>query len=261
MQYETVYRIVQQIKEQRPLMLNITNQVTMGFVANGLLSLGASPIMTQGLAEIRDLIHLSDGIIINIGTLTDEFLALCEQACLVANELGKPIIFDPVGAGASQYRTQACLHLLKQYQFATIRGNASEISALCRSTYTTKGVDASITTAEALDTATCFSTEYKVVLVISGQTDAVIQGTQINLFARGSELMPAITGSGCLLTAIIGAFQACSSDAYLAACAAVVFYGICGERAAYLAEGPGSFKVHFLDTLAKLPQRGDYDHE
>ncbi|STX51076.1 hydroxyethylthiazole kinase [Legionella busanensis] len=260
MQYEAVHMMVKRIKERRPLILNITNQVTMEFVANGLLSLGASPIMTLAMAEMAALIHLADVVIINIGTLNDEFVALCDKACFVANELGKPIILDPVGAGASLYRTETCLHLLKHYQFSIIRGNASEIGALCNFNQITKGVDTSITTAEIIEAAKYLSVDKQTVIVISGQTDAVMQGDQVTLLHRGSDIMPLITGSGCLLTAVIGAFQAAHDNPYLAACAAVMFYGVCGELAAPVAEGPGSFKVNFLDALAKFPKRGDY-HE
>ncbi|WP_131782902.1 hydroxyethylthiazole kinase [Legionella gresilensis] len=261
MQYETVYMMVKRIKERKPLILNITNQVTIEFVANGLLSLGASPIMTMATVEIDALVHLADAVVINIGTLNDEFITLCDRACLVANELGKPIILDPVGAGASLYRTETCLHLLKHYHFSVIRGNASEVGALCNFNHTTKGVDTSITTAEVIKAAKYLSVDKQTVIVISGQTDAVMQDDQVTLLHRGSEVMPLITGSGCLLTAVIGAFQAAHDHPYIAACAAVMFYGICGELAARVAEGPGSFKVHFLDALAKFPGRGDYDEE
>jgi hydroxyethylthiazole kinase len=257
--YQPITNLVQQIKEQRPLILNLTNLVTMDFIANGLLSLGASPIMTNSNAEIDDLVQISNAVVINLGTLNEEFIFLSNKACIAATSLGKPLILDPVGAGASRYRTATCLDLLEQHQFSIIRGNASEIMALCGSQYTTKGVDANSSPEAAIEPAKQFSLENNIVIAISGQTDVIITGDQIAYCDRGSSLMPLITGSGCLLTAVISAFQSVHTNLFEATAAAITFYGVCGEIAAAKASGPGTFKIHFLDALSQLPQRGNYD--
>jgi len=251
--------LLQRIKTERPLILNITNAVTMDFIANGLLSLGASPIMTQSLAEIEDLVTIASGVVINIGTLNDEFIALCEQTCRVANALGKPIVLDPVGAGASRLRTLTCLDLLEKYTFATIRGNASEIMALGSSHNNNKGVDSSLDTETVISAAQTLSSEHQCVVVMSGETDVVIDGEHMRLLKRGSPLMPMVTGCGCLLTAVVSAFQSRHANRFDAACAAVTFYGICGELAAQQAQGPGSFKALFIDALARLLNGEDTD--
>jgi hydroxyethylthiazole kinase len=253
--------MIRKIKEKRPLILNITNHVTMELVANGLLSLGASPIMTTALPEIRDLVKIANAVVINIGTLNDEFIQLCEAACETANELGVPLTLDPVGAGASQYRTKTCLNFLDRYQFSLIRGNASEVMALCSSLHNTKGVDSNMAPLEVIVPAKSFSLHHDVILAISGKTDAIIAGEQVELLERGCALMPHVTGSGCLLTSVISAFQAVHRDYYAAACAAVTFYGVCGELAAAKASGPGSFKSYFLDALSKFPEHYDYETE
>jgi hydroxyethylthiazole kinase len=258
--YDALYQMVAAIKQNRPLILNITNQVTMDFIANGLLSLGASPIMSQSFREVDDLLKLVQGVTVNIGTLDDAFVTLCEQVCQRAWQCGKPVVLDPVGAGASQYRTQTCLQLLKQYPFAAIRGNASEILALWdASHHHTKGVDTQCTAFEAIEAAQALSEQYQTIVIISGPTDVVIANKQSMHFARGSSMMAQVTGSGCLLTAVVSAFQAVSTDAYQAACAAVLFFSVCGELAARQAKGPGSFKSHFLDVLSDLPKREDYE--
>lgn len=257
--YQHVKEILTQIRSKQPLILNVTNLVTMDFIANGLLSLGASPIMVQSVHEIKDLLQVSSALVINIGTLTDEFITLCEQACSEANRLGVPIIFDPVGAGASQYRINTCLRLLDQFNFSIIRGNASEIMALSGSHKNSKGVDSTRSTQSAIESAQKLSSLHNAVIAISGKTDAVINEHQVNLFDRGSPLMPKITGSGCLLSTVIAAFNAIHQDRFEAASAAVVFYSVCGELAARHANAPGSFKPNFIDALSFLPVSTDYE--
>src|SRR5438876_768146 len=139
--FEKIKNIVVKIKEKKPLILNITNDVTMDFIANGLLSLGASPVMSKAQQEIDDLLELANSVVINLGTLDEKFIALCEYVCGVANQLKKPIVLDPVGAGASHYRTNTGLNLIRNYGIAIIRGNASEIMSLSGVSMKTKGVD------------------------------------------------------------------------------------------------------------------------
>ncbi|KTC64717.1 hydroxyethylthiazole kinase (plasmid) [Legionella adelaidensis] len=250
--------LLSQIKNNKPLVLNITNHVTMDFVANGLIALGASPIMSLAAQEINELMQIANAAVINIGTLNDAFIPLCEKACEAANQLGKPLVLDPVGAGASYYRTKTCLDLLERFAFSVIRGNASEIMALAGVGGNTKGVDSSFATQQAVQSAKLLATRYNSVVIISGQIDTVVSVSTMKQFEFGSSLMPMLTGSGCLLSAVVGAFAAVHADWYAAASSAVVFYGICGERAAKQAEGPGSFKPHFLDALALIPGRDCY---
>jgi hydroxyethylthiazole kinase len=257
--YDSIQDLLVKIKQQRPLILNITNLVTMDFIANGLLSLGASPIMTQSVSELHDLINIANGVVINIGTLNEEFMALAEQACQIAHQTGIPITFDPVGAGASEYRTRACLNLIRQFKCAIIRGNASEIMALYGSHQSTKGVDASIASTEALDAATYLSEHYETTVVVSGPVDIIVAQDRIQFFERGSPRMPEITGSGCLLTSVLSAFHAVADDAFSAVCSGALFYSVCGEIAAQKSYGPGTFKVHFLDALSALPQAVNYE--
>ena len=256
--YNNIDTIIKRIKHDNPLILNITNYVTMEFVANGLLSLGASPIMTCAAQEAGDLVAISNAVIINIGTLNDEFIALCEQVCQHAAKLSKPIILDPVGVGASHYRTQACLNLMKKFKIDIIRGNASEIMALSGAKHSTKGVDANISTADVIENAKCLATQHDLVIVMSGKMDAAVSPDKTYLSYRGSATMPMVTGSGCLLTSIIGAFDSVCHDRFEAACAAVVFYGVCGELAATKTATPGTFKMCFLDALSSLPEKNQY---
>lgn len=251
--YELINTRLNHIKTHRPLIINITNWVTMEFVANGLLSLGASPIMTFAPQEVPDLMRYAQGVVINIGTLNDEFINLCHTVCALANQLNIPVTLDPVGAGASDYRTTRALELLDRYQFAIIRGNASEIAALSGAGGSTKGVDSSMTSNDAVENAALISSRYQTVIVISGAADIVVSQHKRECFDGGSPLMPMITGSGCLLSAVVSAFASVDAHYHEAAAAAVVFYGRCGELAAEIAQGPGTFKPCFLNALSTIP--------
>lgn len=257
--YQHINDLVMNIKSHQPLIIQVTNYVTMDFIANGLLSLGACPMMMESTQEITDLLRISSAVVINIGTLTDAFVERCEHVCREANRLGIPIILDPVGAGASHYRTNTCLDLLNQFNFSIIRGNASEIMALSGTQQHTKGVDSGVATHCALESGQILSSHHRAVIVISGKTDAIIDDNQVCLWDRGSALMPRITGSGCLLSAVIAAFNAVEHDRFKAASAAVLFYSVCGELAARNTNAPGTFKPYFLDTLSFLPERHDYE--
>lgn len=257
--YQNMIDSINEIKETRPVILNLTNHVTMDFIANGLLSLGASPIMSQSIEEVEELIHIAQGVVINIGTLNDEFSQLCAKACLIANQTGKPIVFDPVGSGASQYRTNTSLYLTKRFRFATIRGNASEIMSLWNQHRNTQGVDSNLTSLEVLEAAKLLAAKNKTVITVSGEKDRVISADKQGAFARGHAMMSSITGSGCLLSSVISAFNAVCTDYYTASCLAVVYFGFCGEQAAKLSNGPGSFKSHFIDAMATIPGKKDYE--
>lgn len=246
---EITNKILQKIKKEKPLILNYTNEVTVDFVANGLLSIGASPVMSQAEEEIEDLVKIAQSVVVNLGTLNKEFVKLCEHVCEIANTLKKPIILDPVGAGASSYRTEICRHLITNFSIACIRGNASELMALTNLSTTTKGVDSTLETTEILDYVSTLSHQSNAIIVMSGKIDVIIDGDCIMKSERGSPMMPLITGTGCLLSAVIAAFLSAHPNRFEAACAASVFYGICGEIAEKNSTGPGTFKIHFLDAL------------
>ena len=257
--FKQIKNIVAKIKEERPLILNVTNDVTMDFIANGLLSLGASPVMSKAQEEIDDLLQLANSVVINLGTLDEKFIALCEYVCGIANQLKKPIVLDPVGAGASRYRTHTNLNLINNYHVAIIRGNASEIMSLSGAAIKTKGVDSTAQSDLAIDSAKQLSIYYDVAVVVSGEKDIVVDGHDVRQFTYGSPLMPQVVGTGCLFSAVVGAFHAVEKNRFDASISATVFYGICGENAAKRAQGPASFKIKFLDELNLMPKEIAYE--
>lgn len=249
----SIDKTIKKIKDTKPLVLNMTNDVTMDFIANGLLSIGASPVMSQAIQECEDLVKLANVIVINLGTLNEAFVHLCKETCRIANQLNKPIILDPVGAGASRYRTESALALLDQYQVNIIRGNASEIISLVNSLQQTKGVDSIVESYDAVESAKMLSKRYHTAVVVSGKTDFIIDQDMTHQFSRGSSLMPKVTGTGCLLSSVVAAFSAVEDNRLTAASTAVLFYSICGEIAEKNTSAPGSFKMHFIDALSLNP--------
>ena len=238
------------LKTQNPLVLNLTNYVSMDFVANGLLALGASPIMSESTDELEDLLKISQALVINLGTLNTTFVKRVEVAAAYANAFHVPIILDPVGAGATPYRTKAALNLLNHYQIALVRGNGSEIMALAGEAQQTKGVDSLAESLDAETAAKALSSQYQCVVTVSGATDVIVSGDQVAYLTEGSPMMPRVVGTGCLFTAVTAAFcAALPDDMYQAAQAAAWYYGRCGEMAAKKATGPGTFRAHFLDAL------------
>lgn len=234
--------------KQRPLVLCLTNLVTMDFMANCLLALGASPIMSLDESELEDLIKISNVIYINIGTLDKHFTLLAEKACFLAKKYAKPLILDPVGVGASLSRM---LLAQKIYPHASIiRGNASEIITLEKGNLAqSSGVDATKTVDQAEPFAINLATRLGKTVVVSGKNDFIASASRQTHFNFGSPLMTMITGMGCSYTAVIAAFQAVIEDSFEAAVHATLFFSLCGSLAAKQASTPGRFKTAFVDAL------------
>ena len=240
------------IREKSPLIHNITNYVVMNNTANALLSIGASPVMAHAVDEVAEMVNIASALVINIGTLDAEWV----KAMLIAGEAAKvkkvPIIFDPVGAGATLYRTRVCRQILEECKPSIIRGNASEIMALVNSNVKTKGVDSTSSSDSALDSAKTLADETGAVVVISGQTDYITNGQITEMVSNGNTLMSWVTGMGCTATSIVAAFAAINPNMLEAATHGMAIMGISGELAAAKSQGNGSMQVHFLDELFNL---------
>jgi len=245
--FERLHQCLTRIRETKPLVLNITNYVTMDFMANSLLALGAAPIMSEEEHELMELVAIASSVNINIGTLDTGFLQKARMAIKQAKNQAKPIILDPVGAGATKIRTQAALEFLPHA--AIVRGNASEIMAMYSASNKPLGVEALHTPEQALDAGKYLNTAYRLVVAISGATDIVICQKYTKSLSFGSALMPYVTGMGCTLTAVIAAFHAVEKDPFEAAMLATAYFGLCGEQAVQTTAAPGSFRAAFIDSL------------
>ncbi len=250
---ESIISDLKLIRSQKPLVHNVTNYVSMSWVANGLLALGASPIMAHALEEVADLVQASKALVINIGTLSTPWIAGMKVALDAAIDLDIPVILDPVGAGATAFRTATARDLLVQGGVTVIRGNASEICALAGESSTTRGVDSSLLTNAALNSAKRLHEEFGCTVIVSGQEDLILgEFAQARVY-NGTAMMTRVTGMGCLASAVVGAFCAIQKDPTKAAANAMAYFGIVGERAANSATGPGSYSTLFLDLLSDLP--------
>lgn len=235
------------VKENKPLILCLTNYVTMDFMANSLLALGAAPLMSEASEELEELVTISQAVYINLGTLNTAFMQRAIQAAQYARALNKPIILDPVGAGASLLRTKAALELMPFAQ--VIRGNASEILALSGAVGSSKGVETSHSVTDATSVAQALAQKLNTVIVVSGPEDFITNGKDAQTLAFGSNLMPLVTGMGCTMTAVLSAFVANNRDHYQAATHASAFFSLCGQNAELKTKTPGSFRQVFIDSL------------
>lgn len=240
------------VRQHRPLIHNITNLVVMNVTANALLAAGASPVMAHSPDEVEEMVALARALVLNIGTLTSEWVAAMIKAARKANALGRPVVLDPVGAGATGLRTRAAGEILEAAAVAVIRGNASEIMALDQGSAATRGVDSAHQVADAAASAGRLARRLGAVVAVTGATDLVTDGTREVRVANGHALMGRITGSGCSATALIAAFLAVDPDPLSAAATALAFFGLAGEHAGTAAPGPGSFQVALLDALYTL---------
>ena len=242
------------IRNRAPVVHNITNYVVMNNTANALLALGASPVMAHAENEIKEMVNIASALVINIGTLSDAWIRSMFKAAVQAKSRGIPVIFDPVGAGATSYRTQMARELIDAVPPTIIRGNASEIMAILTDDGTTKGVDTTASSEQALEVARSLQQDCGSIVCISGETDYIIGKGGEARIRNGHPLMTRVTGLGCTATALCGAFAAVESD-YLAATAqAMAVMGIAGEMGMEKAAGPGTLQVHFLDALYRLTE-------
>jgi len=248
----SIAKNLETLREQAPLVHNITNFVVMNNTANALLAIGASPVMAHAVEEVKAMVSIAGALVLNIGTLNKDWIASMMLAGRTARIKGIPVVLDPVGAGATPYRTRTALLLLKRVSPTIVRGNASEILALAGADGATKGVDSSKGSHEALDAARALVDKYKCVVSISGPSDLIVGPNSLTYVDNGHPMMPRVTGLGCTASAITGAFAAIEPEAEVAARQAMVVMGVAGELAAEKAVGPGSFQMHFIDALYNL---------
>ncbi len=249
---EILKKSVADVRSASPLVHNITNFVVMNNTANALLAIGASPVMAHSIDEVSDMAGIASALVLNIGTLESAWVDSMLAAGKTAKARNIPIVFDPVGAGATPYRLRACAEILSEVKPSIIRGNASEIMALAKAGTRTKGVDSTASSDEALSHATALSRETGAVVVASGAVDVVTDGERVERIPYGHPLMGRVTGMGCTATAILGAFSAVEKDLFLAASCGMATMGIAGEIAGRTARGTGSMQVEFLDALTNL---------
>jgi hydroxyethylthiazole kinase len=240
------------IRERKPLVHQITNYVVMNETANATLALGALPVMAHAVQEVAEMASVASALVLNIGTLSDEWVEAMLIAGRAANKAGVPVVLDPVGAGATAYRTETSRELLDELEIAVVRGNSAEIATLAGKQAEIRGVEA-VGGAGGPDLARDAAAVLGCVAAVTGPVDHVSDGQTVHGVANGHELLGTVTGTGCMSTAITGCFLAVRADDPLAAATeALVAFGVAGEDAAKKAKGPGSFHVALYDALYSL---------
>ncbi|OMP66185.1 hydroxyethylthiazole kinase [Domibacillus epiphyticus] len=250
MNNEFAAELLERVRITKPLVHNLTNTVVTNFTANGLLALGASPVMADAVEEAEDMVKIAGAVLLNIGTLTAPTVEAMILAGKAANKAGVPVIFDPVGAGATPFRTESAKRILSEVQVDVLRGNAGEIAVLCGQSIQVKGVDGG-GNADVRTLAKEAGEILGVTCVITGAED-VVYGEESLSIQNGDPILTTVTGTGCLLGSVIAAFCAVEKNYALAAAAALAFYGTAAERAAHKSGSnrPGTFAVEFLNELA-----------
>jgi hydroxyethylthiazole kinase len=241
------------IRERKPLVHQITNYVVMNETANVTLAVGALPVMAHAREEVEEMVGLASALVINIGTLSPHWVEAMLLAGRAANERGIPVVLDPVGAGATRYRTETAGRILDEVRVTVLRGNAGEVATLVGVEAEVRGVESIGAGDDPAALARAAAQQLGLVASVTGPVDHVSDGERTVKVANGHPLLAAITGTGCMSTALTGCFLAVKPDEPLdAAAEALVAFGIAGEDAAHDAKGPGSFHVGLYDALANL---------
>ncbi len=248
-----IWADLEAIRAAAPLVHNVTNWVVMDITANALLALGASPVMAHATDEVNEMTALAAAVVLNMGTLDELWIASMMTSLYAARRHARPVVFDPVGAGATRLRTETARRLLEAGGISVLRGNASEIAALSGATGRTKGVDSLDESLKVADAAASLTKRCHVV-VVSGEKDVIVGRDRRCVLANGCALMTRVTGMGCTATALTGAFLAVQPDPFLAAAHGMAVMGIAGELARDISAGPASLRMHFLDALYNLDE-------
>ena len=249
-----VWRDVQRIRAVSPLVHNITNYVVMNTTANALLAVGASPVMAHAVEEVEEMVALAGALVLNIGTLSGPWIEAMLRAGRAARRRGLPVVLDPVGSGATRFRTATTLRLLDEVGPTIVRGNASEIASLVSDAGGTKGVDSTRASDQTVDAARAVAQRWHCVVSLSGATDIIVGAGSEWRVRNGHPMMARVTGMGCTASALTGAFAAVNRDPLPAAAHAMALMGVAGEMAVERADGPGTLQLHFLDALARIEE-------
>lgn len=246
---EHLKRDLKRLREQSPLVHNITNYVAMNFTANTLLALGASPVMAHAVEEMDEMTRLAGALMINIGTLDAQWVEGMLRAGNAMRQRGGVTVLDPVGAGATRYRTQTAWQIINTCHPTIIRGNASEIMALINADIQSKGVDSTAQSSDAVASAKELAQRTGSVVVVSGATDYITDGTRTEQLCNGSPMQTLVTAMGCTASSVVASFAAINPDPFEASVHAMALMGVAGEKAAKEVNGPGSLLTAFVDIM------------
>ncbi|MCX6090930.1 MAG: hydroxyethylthiazole kinase [Candidatus Atribacteria bacterium] len=247
-------RLLRTIKEVRPLIHHLTNFVVANDNANAMLSIGASPVLASAPEEVEEMTAQSDALVLNLGTPSTETARSFLLAGRAANRKGIPVVFDPVGVGATHFRTDIAHSILTEVNIAILRGNPGEIASLLGMVGKVRGVESGRVEIETGELAFRAAQAFHTVTAITGRVDFVSDGEKVVSIHNGHMLLTTITGTGCMATSLCGAFASVEKDGLVAASSALGFLGSCAEIAAQNAGGPGSFRGSLFDVMYTITE-------
>ena len=257
----TYANLLEEVKARKPLVHHITNYVTVNDCANVTLSIGASPVMADCENEAAEIAGIASSLVLNMGTLNARTIPSMVAAGKAANAKGIPVVFDPVGAGASKLRNETAMRIISEVKLSVIRGNISEIKFVSGLQSATKGVDASDADRADRESGAKLAKELAgktgCAVVISGEIDVVSDGSKTALIENGHPMLGNLTGTGCMCTSLIGSFCGAGALPFSASVAAMACMGICGELAYEKAGqlGSGSFHEALRDAVSKIERQ------
>ena len=240
------------VRSHRPLVHHITNSVTINDCANITISAGAAPVMAEAPEEVAEMVSAAGALVLNIGTLSQGQVDAMLIAGRRANVLGIPVILDPVGAGATRFRTETAWRLLDSLDVAVLKGNAGEIGVLAGTGGSVRGVDSGGIAGDPVETVRECARATGTVVAMTGPVDVVADGSRVFLVGNGNPMMDRLSGTGCMAASVTGAFAAIADDYAVSSAAALAAFGLAGERAAAGARGPYSFRTALFDELSVL---------
>jgi len=243
---------MESVRRKRPLVHHITNYVTVNDCANVALCAGGSPVMTDSAKDIDEMVSLASAVVLNIGTLNERTIESMIQAGKAANKKGIPVILDPVGAGATKYRTDTVWKILDNVKVSIIKGNEGEIGFLAGEGGKVVGVDSEGMSGDKTNAAKSLAIRTKTVVAMTGKEDVVSDGTRTCVLNNGHDLMGTVSGTGCMASSVVGCYAGTIDNMFSAAVAAITVFNVAGEIAATKSSGPGTFKVNLMDVMQNL---------
>ncbi len=247
-----IYSILEKVRKDKPLVHHLTNWVTIYDCANVVKVFGAAPVMAHAAEEVEEMAGLSSALVLNIGTLTPDFIESMKRAAKAANKKGIPVTLDVCGAGATRLRDEKSFELLDFARINIIKGNASEVAKIAGENVKTKGVDAVSVEKDLMELAKYLAEKRNCTVVITGKEDIVADKDKLFIVKNGCDMMSHVVGTGCMAASVIGTFSAVEKDLAIASAAGLSCYEIAAELACKDSSGPGTFKEKLFDDIYNL---------
>lgn len=249
---EEIILALNTVKNKTPLVYHLTNTVTINDCANITLAIGGSPLMSFCIEEIEEIIGFSSSVVLNIGTMDSSMKNMAIEVGKIANKLKKPIVLDPVGVGATKARKDLVNSLLKEVKFSVIKGNVAEIKSILNIESLSRGVDSLEKDSKIEELVKIASKKFKSIIAITGEVDYIGDEEIVFKVNNGHKFMSLVTGTGCMISSLIGAFLGGENSPLISAIGGVVSMGISGELAQKKFVGTGTMKVDIIDNISNL---------